>query len=591
MKRSLENRKLMGGFTVSLLILVLLAWTVRKFSAAPSAPELRAGVVQSAYHVGQELRYALDYRGRSGDEVRLKGELHLVLLGREKDAWRVWARIGSIKAKETELPPLWRKQLLPSLQRGAPLLLASSGFQLTSAGASQTMASSFWSSLGELARVSLHGERESFHVQEMIDQMEADAHYQLVSSAPQAEQWVKTYQLRHAQASGEGQATIDWVSGSAPLRELKAHRRLEMAFQDRKLRSESELSLVLLSDSLLTREEQDEWEALARVPVREPTQMELIQTQALGTSDWAQLRAQMQALAGKTPWPQDLYLKVKAWIFLHPNDLSAVREPLRVAAADSSEFKGLVKALTAAAHPEAQALLAAILDERGGEEEAGERLVMSLGLVAGPTLATQRTLERLAASASPLARGAKLSLGIVGNRLKRTDPARATAIEEALWKSLREGNREEQVGALSALGNLGPSRIDELEPFLQSPESELRGQAYYALRFSNHPQLAQRWAQAYRSESDQAARERILAGLSLREPDALWLASVEALVSSPLQAASIQSLARLILRHAASYPEASLRLLSALEAQAAEPALKSLIVSWGDMARSKLKGS
>ncbi len=587
----------------SFLLPLASAWWSRPRSPERAlAPLLPAAVSPLAaptpYRPGEEILFALDYRGQSGDElnVRLKGTLSLSILAVEDEGYSVWGRLTSIDRDATRVPPLWQENLLSALEKGSALRLGNSGFQLTVANPARSgMAAAFWRQLGERTRVKIDQETASFSLQETIDDQSVEVQYALTAeNRPDTGFWKKSYAYARAGETGTGESRITWQNKAPHLREIEARNEEVLELRGRKLPSQSWIDLSFIGDSALSAEALKALHALVAAAPDEPSNMDMIQKQALGGTTWPELKNRLEAIRSGGALPQDLYLKLKAWVYLHPEQLALLLETLRERSASDAVLKGAIKAMSAVGSSAAQTALVKLIESRGDDGAVQSRVVTSLGFVATASMETQNVLEQFSEdSQTPeLARSARMALGVIGNRQRADDPAseRADAIEDRAWQLLSQGSRAEKLDALAMLGNIGPRHIDGFEPVFQGNDPILRGQAYYAMRFARDPRTPERLWTAYREENDGGARQRILAGISQRSADQIWLATLERFVGGPLRAEHPRDLARILYGNVQAKPQETLALLARLEVQTSNPSLKKDVASFIQLARARAAG-
>ena len=217
----------------------------------------------------------------------------------------------------------------------------------------------------------------------------------------------------------------------------------------------------------------------------------------------------------------DLFLKLEAYAFLHPNECEAIARLMRTRPRGTAP-ETIVAALAATGSKEAQAALVDVVTARGASAEAQLRIVPSLGMLASPRQETEDAVRALRDTSprADVAATAALALGIMARSIALTSPARATRIvDDALARLARdEGDESAQRFDLSVLGNTGSVRIvDDVVRLSRSSSPVLRAQAAFALRFVAAEAAESRLLEVLASDDDAQVRARAAAALAYRE--------------------------------------------------------------------------
>jgi HEAT repeat protein len=290
-----------------------------------------------------------------------------------------------------------------------------------------------------------------------------------------------------------------------------------------------------------------------------------------------------------TDLPQSTYLRLKSWIALHPESLPKFTGVLAAPDASETVLRSYIKALGAVGHGEAQDAMVEVMRYRAqnGDGDTVDLILTGLTLVKDPTERAEKALRELAMSESPvLGRDkAKLALGAMGYHLRTSsesqDKGRALALERDLGKWLSKAqDRETREAALGALGNLGPSDIGLLTPYIASDDPAIRARAYFALRFSPAEAASQVLVDGLATQTSPVVRRDALEALAMRPKDQHWLSALEKVPVAQLDGGEKLILGRTI--SAANDLDAKSRtaMLERLEAGAKEPEVRQELGSY-----------
>lgn len=252
----------------------------------------------------------------------------------------------------------------------------------------------------------------------------------------------------------------------------------------------------------------------------------LIQKTELGELTAEKLLALLKAaqLSGKADAIQDLYLKFKALIYLHPEACGQIASLMKKENPQKSKaMLMLATALSTVGSPEAQAALVDVLQARSADVASAEILIPALGMTDAPSRKAEESLRDLIRSSEKeeIVSTAGLSLGAMAGHLADQDPDRSRAIVESVQKDyLNAENDQQKKYLLSVLGNAGASEsLSLIDSALRSQNSEVQAEAAMALRF-----VPEREAQAKlvdllgASGAGENVKQAAAAALSYREP-------------------------------------------------------------------------
>ena len=560
---------------------------------------------------GTVLNYDLVDHGSIGTEVAtLSGPLKIEVVATTATgylAWLSFAASANPKAAGGSLG-----SLVPLLHRGTLITLARRGFVVDLASEAEAKAAAlpaptrgdsgerFWRSVFERLRADWDTAESGaqFRRTQLLGSSQVAIVYTFsgscardASAPPVLSQVWSPLPGAAAQSSGrsditflsrcQGPSMFVWkgdevaVSGSAA---LTAHTELSLTWRGQNQVAVSEL-----------RERLQNLVALAAQPtigVKDG-----IDKAVIGTLDEGQLLALLRQQGGVDEVGQDLYLQLKSWLALHPESIAAIQRALRDVPADDQRVRALIKALTAVGSAEAQEALVGMIKDAAAHPDAQQRLITSLGFVAHPTQGTVDAVLGIADHGADPAttQRARMASGVLGSRLRTSDYSgdqqRAAALEQHIDSWLKEKQSEREVyDSLAALGNLGPKNTGVVREVLEHADSpQIRGQAYFALRFSPDPDVSAYLVKAYETETGNGApqvRGDIVRSLASRPVDGAWFKAVLDLSSKQgLPSGEIQALGQAIGRAASVDPGQSNATLDRLILSARDDATKAALQS------------
>jgi len=151
-----------------------------------------------------------------------------------------------------------------------------------------------------------------------------------------------------------------------------------------------------------------------------------------------------------------VYLKLKALIYLRPDDARALGRYLSKADPSKRSSELIVTALSTVGSPEAQDALCAAIREKGDDPLALAAFGPLLGRIQHPSEHVLAVLETLSTSANPDTRSiALLALGAAAKNVAHYAEARSSRIVEALEFRLPVSVGNDKTDLLLALGNTG----------------------------------------------------------------------------------------------------------------------------------------
>lgn len=281
----------------------------------------------------------------------------------------------------------------------------------------------------------------------------------------------------------------------------------------------------------------------APLNARSTVDLEATKTKAskhwLGTSTLPELVAALRASEGRAQDARhfDLFLKLHALTYLHPDACAHVARLLAPLDPTGSSFQVTLAALGATGSKEAQAALVAQLRAPATSGEAKKHIIAALGMLAFPDEGAEAALRAIRdeSTTKELAATAALSLGIMAKSLRERSPKRANAIvDEALGGALADEKDESRLLLdLSVLGNTASPRIQhDVLRWSHATSTPVRGQAAFALRLVRTEEAEARLLELLAGDEDSALRSRIATALSYREASARGFAVQRARVSA-----------------------------------------------------------
>ncbi len=540
----------------------------------------------------RELVYDLDYAGNGvfqgqGDralEFRLQGSLHILILAEDSDSYRVWLRLESAGSSQLHhIPSPMKQSLQQSWMAGLSARMSQRGFFLQPLIPNDLdpIAGQFWQKLAERLQVDLP---DTLPLPEWTQEEKVAGGTMLAKYAVEQSQSSsgleneKIYLHKSFDGSPRPHLTLSGESlillhaRFEGLQQIEAQSREVQQLQGQSWVSESVLKLKWQRQNQLDESQVASIEANSKeshAKGKPSSQETSIQKVALGTLSLDQLWTLLDQSGEQIS--QELYLKLKAWVFLHPNDLKLLLDRLQNLKPGDAALNMSIRALAAAGHPEAQEALVGLLDQHKSDGPLARKIITTLGLVSEPTRNAQKALEQMsrAAEDDSVRRSSRLALGIMGQRLSQSQDAeaskRAQDIEGLAWENLNQASGLAAITeALAVLGNCGVSRIEDLDRWLKDPDPAVRSQAFFALRFARPPGTPLFLVESYSKDASVEVRRQILHALSLRLPDLPWFGALDVLLAQALPDEDKITIAKALLRSVKTFREESLKVMGDL---------------------------
>ena len=558
---------------------------------------------------GQEFVYDMDYSGSglftradgSGLQFRVQGQFVLTVLNPEEGGYRVWLKLQDLNLTELDaLPAEFKTNLQQGWQRGVLAKLANRGFQLDllagplGSGSDQA----FWRRFLERIKVEVPLDLPNpyWQQQDLPSGAAVSTHYKVMAwqsrQLKSQEDIILRKSFRGSLSLGRfvnGHADVTLGPNFSGLKSLAYQDQENQNNQEHSWNIESKLSLRLFrlvqlnSQQILALESQLSQASWAQKSLNQELQFQKV---ALGQSNFQEIWALLQSSTGESE-TQANYLKLKAWISLHPAQLPLLNAQLQ-SLEDSDALLNLsIRALAAAGHHPAQQALLQILEERRESIPVARKLIMTIGFLADPSSEAQKALEVLSLTGgdSSLRRGSRLALGVMGQHLKQSPGLEAQQrgqriLAEAQKDLLKAKNPADKAMALAVIGNSGPKNFQDLEPWLRDSDASIRAQAFFALRFADDIETPQFFAASFLIEKDLEVRRQILLALSIRNIDLNWFQALEVLAANSSSADDQIAIARSLMRSYRLQQKESLVVFNLLQTHAVSGQVEQILTNY-----------
>ncbi|HET9238965.1 MAG TPA: hypothetical protein VFO10_17030 [Oligoflexus sp.] len=564
---------------------------------------------------GEELIYDLNYSGLGhfpgqsdqGFQVELVGTLHILVLSEETDGYRVWLSIRPEGSPQlTHIPAPLRSTLLKGWVEGTGARLATRGFFLQPEISSETdgAVAQFWQSLGERTQVVLPASlaTPTWDQQESMAGGATMARYEIDPTSLSPALFAEKIYIQKSfdaapipQKKISGESLILMRPHFEGLEQLQADTREVQDLNGQSWSSDTVLKLhwqkrITQNETRVASLEARWGQSQSEGGSSEEASIQKVALGSLGLEDlWGQMHQP------GTQNSQELYLKLKAWIYLHPLEIRRLMERLKVLDESDPALKMTIRALAASGQPEAQKALVDLLDQRQSDVPLARKIITTLGLLPEPAREAQESLENFSRGPedSPVRRSSRLALGMMGQRLSQVQnpeaQKRAQHLEALALQNLRQA---EGLGAtteaLAVLGNCGVSRIEDLDPWLTHPDPAIRGQAFFALRFAKPLNTPDYLVLHYPMEASAEVRRQILQAISLRTPDDAWFQALRKLAAQALPDDDKITLAKSLVGTVRKYRESSLKIIAQLLEQTQDAAVRESLAKYQETAKKQV---
>lgn len=275
----------------------------------------------------------------------------------------------------------------------------------------------------------------------------------------------------------------------------------------------------------------------------------------LGSSTIQDIQAEYGRLQGAPPSKEnddrliEAFLKLRAFVYLHPDRLDAWVKDLATLPIDSTYVQSALSAMTNISSPGAQKALVEMSRMKEGDEKAMQTLITNLGFLQAPEDFVSDRIREL--KASDQTRGiAELAFGIMGSQLSKVDSPEASArlqeIESEIFAEVEAAKAPSDVAHyLGVLGNLASiNSVALLEASLSSELSSIRENSVFALRDIDSESARQLIFRTLKTDSEELVRMSAAESLSHQRPS---VETLQAVISS-LEKESSDSVRTVLLR-------------------------------------------
>jgi len=327
--------------------------------------------------------------------------------------------------------------------------------------------------------------------------------------------------------------TIDYDSKQDQVLSLTGHDERDY-YTDNSLKigsSRRQISFTLMGQSQLGRIELEDLRALVEsrfTSVQDydtyaaenlKQQITSMHQRELGTDDLTNildLADRMKKLEGQalSDARLSLYLKLKALIYLYPENLDQLTQAMTTQGVDSLFFAVGASSMVAISSPESQKALVDLSRQFESNMQALQTLLPSLGFVKAPLPLIEEALREFENHKDPDIRSnAELAMGVHIGQLKlnhndQDAVRRFKALEQEKLEKLKTAGHESDISQqLSVIGNFGSeSSLQAVIHYLSSPSAKVRSNAVAALRFINNEEALNYVTQVLIKDADAEVR-------------------------------------------------------------------------------------
>jgi len=227
----------------------------------------------------------------------------------------------------------------------------------------------------------------------------------------------------------------------------------------------------------------------------------------------------------------ELYQKLKALIYLHPESCRRLAGAAASGKPDGLASRLLIRAMATIGSPQAQDAIVSVMRARAGDTDFVMAIIPVLGMFEEPAVSTETVLKGLAYhnDNDDITFTAQLALGAMAGNLAEDDPVRAQRIVEEFMSKYPAPSESHDISRVILV--LGNARMDEYLPTLQMyaehPMPEARSDAVYALRYYTGEKAENILIHALASDQDATTRREAAASLGFMEPGDRVVAALE----------------------------------------------------------------
>jgi hypothetical protein len=236
---------------------------------------------------------------------------------------------------------------------------------------------------------------------------------------------------------------------------------------------------------------------------------------------------------------------IRTCFFADKDSLSLFSDAFMQADVNSITFKTLRMGIVTSATPYAQQIVCDFIRQNDTAWQKLRKIIPAAGLMRSPLPIVQQQIEALAfntATDEAIRSACQLALGNIAGNLRTTDSVRAGTIAYKLGSFLQHSN--DDLLLLGALGNCGTiSSLPFILPHLADSSLEVKGYAYYALRFIRHPMVDSIYLQALLTIREKEVLENVFNALFLRNYNArIHLALANIIEQHPVERIKLAAL-------------------------------------------------
>ncbi|MEI6705107.1 MAG: HEAT repeat domain-containing protein, partial [Deltaproteobacteria bacterium] len=232
----------------------------------------------------------------------------------------------------------------------------------------------------------------------------------------------------------------------------------------------------------------------------------------------------------------ELYLKLKALIFLQPQVCVKLVKDLAGKPFNTLSFTMVTGTLAAIASPEAQDALVSLIKMRQKEPDTIVQLIPVLGMMEEPTIASESALRDLAYRNrnEDIATTAQLSLSIMARTVSYDDHDRARRIIDEIIDHYGATKEQDDIHKLLLmLGNVAMDvYLPKLLAFTHDVRAEVRSSAVFALRSYPVEKVWGTLIQAVTSDRDATTRREAARALGFLRADEKSIAALTSVYNS-----------------------------------------------------------
>lgn len=186
----------------------------------------------------------------------------------------------------------------------------------------------------------------------------------------------------------------------------------------------------------------------------------------------------------------DAYLNLKAWIYVHQDQLDDIYNQLTHLTRNDPKFRLGLRALMGVGSKETQLVLTQLLnDSLVGDKTKAQSVIGAMALVKRPIIESEQRLKDLSKSHEDpmIKKSSTLALGAMGQKLSQGGSSEQDRYRQILGEftsQLQNAKSPQQIiDILAALGNIGTEdTLELLLPYIKSENADIASAALFSLR-------------------------------------------------------------------------------------------------------------